>query len=236
RAHATPASKGGESADRRDLLAERLDVALVQLHGLPQPADPLTVFLRVVLLVGKRRWRAIAVGAARLAEQLLLARELVLEHLAAQLVAAFLRIGVDARKTGWCGRLRGAAARALRARRVVRDVARQLAQVLALRDVRIDDVAVGIDVFADRRPGVRDERQRDHGAEDWREAAASVTERWLTSCHPPQCNQTRRRVQRAGRSSGRPRESRLRRCKSGARPIRGCSTSRTRPDASSSGS
>src|SRR5262245_46472369 len=108
RAHGLQAARGAcglrprpprrASLDRRKLLLERLDVALVHRKRLLEPRDALAVLLGVVALLGQRARRAVGVEGARLGEAPLLGGKLVREHLAADVVASLLRIGIDARK------------------------------------------------------------------------------------------------------------------------------------------
>ena len=81
------------------------------VDGLAQPRDALAILVGVGLLLGQRRRRAVAVRGARLGEQALLGGELVAEHLAAHVVAAALRRGVDARKAARRRRRRNRRAR-----------------------------------------------------------------------------------------------------------------------------
>src|ERR1700681_1320177 len=85
---------------RRQLLAQRFDILLVKADCLPQFGEPVGVFLGILLLVGQRRWRAIAVGRACLDEKLFFRVELIGQYLAPQPVAPALRIRVDSGKSG----------------------------------------------------------------------------------------------------------------------------------------
>jgi hypothetical protein len=71
----------------------------VKADRLPQFGQPGGVLLSVLLLLGQRRRRAIAVGRARLDEQLLLGVELIGQNLASNSVPPALRIGVDPGKS-----------------------------------------------------------------------------------------------------------------------------------------
>ena len=67
--------------------------------------DPVGVALRILLFVGERWWCTVRVRRSALEQKLLLGSELVLQHLAAKLVAALLRGRIDARESpageGW---------------------------------------------------------------------------------------------------------------------------------------
>src|ERR1700704_242134 len=84
----------------RQLLAQRFDILLVKADCLPQFGEPVGVSLGILLLVGQRRWRAIAVGRACLDEKLFFGVELIGQYLAPQPIAPALRIRVDSGKSG----------------------------------------------------------------------------------------------------------------------------------------
>src|SRR4029450_8823526 len=130
-----PASSGERNGNVQrlpaggELLFQRLDILLVHADGLPQLRDTLAIFLDVRALLGQRARRAFGIRRAGLRKQLLLGRELVAQHLAADIVAAFLGSRIYFRKSGRRRRRRGLA------RPVV---------VRRGRDGRSGDVEVGI--------------------------------------------------------------------------------------------
>src|SRR4030095_9046014 len=103
---AISAPGGGASLDRGELLLQRLDVLFVHAHGLPQPREAPAILLGVRTLLGQRRRRAIRVERTRFGQELLFGGEFVRKDLATHVVAALLRIGVDARKARGRGGLR----------------------------------------------------------------------------------------------------------------------------------
>src|SRR6266436_8768107 len=100
RTEPVPARASKVLLQRRQLLAQRFDILLVKADTLPQFGEPVGVFLGILLLVGQRRWRAIAVGRACLDEKLFFGVELVGKNLAPQPIAATLRIRVYSGKSG----------------------------------------------------------------------------------------------------------------------------------------
>src|SRR4029453_8716415 len=101
-----PASSGERNGDvqrlpaRGELLFQRLEFLCVHADGLAQLRDTLAIFLDVRALLGQRARRAFGIRRAGLRKQLLLGRELVAQHLAAYIVAAFLGSRIDFRKSG----------------------------------------------------------------------------------------------------------------------------------------
>src|SRR6202049_1844581 len=100
RIEAVPARATEVLLQRRQLLAQGFDILLVKADCLPQFGEPVGVFLGILLLVGQRRWRAIAVGRACVDEKLFFGVELIGQNLAPQPVAPALRIRVDSGKSG----------------------------------------------------------------------------------------------------------------------------------------
>src|SRR6202158_337270 len=95
-----PAQGSEVLLQRRQFLAQRFDILFVKVHRLPQFGEPVGVFLGILLLVGQRRWRTVAISGARLDEQLFFGIELIGQDFAPQPIPPALRIRVDFGKSG----------------------------------------------------------------------------------------------------------------------------------------
>src|ERR1022692_5131790 len=207
---------------RCELLAQRLDILLVEADRLPQLGEPVGIFLRVLLFLGQWRWCAVAVGRASFDQQFFLGVELVGQDLVPQTVAPALCVRVHLGKSG---RRRRGLGRGVA--RLLAHAAGKLLPALFRCDIGVVHVAVGVDVLADVAKSARSERERRAP----RNGANALDERatCLSGDHGPPVYQTP--AGHAPRNASEGPTATIRPPIAGLAPITCCNTCQTRPDA-----